>query len=151
MTTTNLTTTTAPTTARLPRELGRVPAVAGSVAAALLGNLLLYGIGLVAGGSFELTSNGKPATVTAATVATMTVVPLLVGLVVAALLSLRWVAVIRVAQLVGSVLSLATIAGTVAADFDGVSTVTLSAMHVVIAAVIVVGLEAARRRAVRDR
>ena len=134
-----------------PRELGRVQTVLGTVVAALLLNLLVYGLGVAAGGSFELTSNGERATVTAGTVAGMTAVPLLVGLVVTALLSLRWVGVIRVAQVVGPVLSLATIGGTVVADFDATSTVTLSAMHVVIAALIIAGLELMRRRLIRQR
>ncbi len=136
---------------RKPRELGRVQAVFGTVVAALLLNLLVYGVGVAAGGSFELTSNDERATVGAGTVAGMTAIPLLVGMVVTALLSLRWVGVIRVAQGVGPVLSLATIAGTVAADFDATSTVTLSAMHVVIAALIIAGLELMRRRLVRTR
>jgi hypothetical protein len=141
-------TTIQTTAARTVTGPTRVQAVAGTVVASLLGNLAVYGVGMAAGGSFDLTSDGATAHVSAATVAGMTVVPLLVGMVLAALLSLRWLGVVRVAQVVGAALSLATIGGTVAADFDAVSTVTLAAMHVVIAAAIVVGLGAMRRRIV---
>ncbi len=153
MSTTHVAQSTSTTTAAgtRPRELGRVQAVVGTVVGALLVNLLVYGVGVAAGGSFELTSDGERATVGAGTVAGMTTIPLLVGTVVAVLLSLRWVGVLRVAQVVGPVLSLATIGGTVAADFDATSAVALSAMHVVIAAFIIVALELLRRRVLRMR
>ena len=41
--------------------------------------------------------------------------------------------------------ALGTIALTIAADFDAASTVTLALMHVVVAASVVVALEAVRR------
>lgn len=56
---------------------------------------------------------------------------------------------IRIAQVVGVIAPLGTIAMTIAADFDTASTVTLALMHVVIALVVPVGLEGMRRRAER--
>ena len=75
----------------------------------------------------------------------MTVVPLLVGLSVAMLITLKWEPIIRIAQIVGAVVALGTIALTIAADFDAASTVMLALMHVVVAAGVVVALEAVRR------
>ncbi|WP_342214026.1 MULTISPECIES: hypothetical protein [Nocardia] len=73
-------------------------------------------------------------------------VPLLIGMTLAALLSYLWVGVLRVAQVVGATLAVATIGLTVAADFDLVSTLALSAMHVVLVPVLVGGLEMMRNR-----
>jgi hypothetical protein len=70
----------------------------------------------------------------------------MIGMIAAALLSYLWVGVLRVAQVVGAALAVATIGLTVAADFDLVSTLALSAMHVVPAPVLVIGLEAMRNR-----
>lgn len=127
--------------------LSRWRAVLFSVLAALAVNLVLWLIGLGAGGSFELTEGGETMAVAPGGVVTLTVVPMVVGLGLAALISLRWLGVIRLAQIVGVIAPLATIAMTVAADLDTVSTVTLALMHVVIAIVVFVGLEALRRGA----
>jgi hypothetical protein len=81
----------------------------------------------------------------------MTMAPLLLGMTLAALLSSRWPAVLRIADVVGPALALLTVAGTLTAGFDGVSTATLAAMHVVLALLIVVGLESMRRRVVKQR
>ncbi|MEE2034810.1 DUF6069 family protein [Rhodococcus chondri] len=126
------------------REVGRPTAVAVSVTAALVVNLALWLIGLAAGGSFAHTNAGVTQSAAPGGVVLMTVVPLTLGLGVAALLSRWWAGFIRVAQIVGAALPLATIAGTLDADFDGASTVTLALMHVVIATVAVVGLEKMR-------
>jgi hypothetical protein len=61
-----------------------------TVVAALLVNLVILAIGGAAGGSFELMSGGKTQSVSAATVAGMTAVPLLLGMGLAAMLSYRW-------------------------------------------------------------
>ncbi|AUS31961.1 DUF6069 family protein [Rhodococcus qingshengii] len=120
-------------------------AVLGATVIALVVNLILWLIGLALGGSFEMTDQGKPASVAPGGVITLTVVPLLVGLSVAMLISLKWEPIIRIAQIVGAVVALGTIALTIAADFDAASTVTLALMHVVVAASVVVALEAVRR------
>ncbi|MBJ8344256.1 DUF6069 family protein [Antrihabitans sp. YC2-6] len=126
-------------------ELTRVEAVVATVVVGLAVNLLLWLIGLGAGGSFEVTDAGEKMTVAPGGVVVLSVVPTIVGMTAAALLSLRWVSVIRIAQVVGPVLSLATIAGTILSDFDGASTVSLAAMHVALAAVVYFGLEGMRR------
>ena len=126
-------------------ELTRVEAVVATVVVGLAVNLLLWLIGLGAGGSFEVTDAGEKMTVAPGGVVVLSVVPTIVGMTAAALLSLRWVSVIRIAQVVGPVLSLATIAGTILSDFDGASTVSLAAMHAALAAVVYFGLEGMRR------
>lgn len=128
------------------RSMGAPVAVAATVLAALVVNLALWLAGLVAGGSFEYTDAGTVSAAAPGGVVLMTVVPLAAGLTVGALLGLWWRGFLRVAQVVGVVLPLATIQGTAAADFDGASTVALAAMHVVIAVAAVTGLEVLRRR-----
>ncbi|MGH3612217.1 MAG: DUF6069 family protein [Pseudonocardia sp.] len=137
--------------AKAPLELGRVQAVVATVVAALLVNLVIWAIGAAAGGSFELTNGDVTQSAAPGGVVVMTVVPLLVGMTLAALLSYRWLGAIRVAQVVGPALALLTIVSTLMADFDGPSTVALTAMHVAIAPIVVAGLEAMRRRLVRQR
>ncbi|SNT35326.1 DUF6069 family protein [Rhodococcoides kyotonense] len=129
------------------RSLPRWQAVLLSVIVALVLNLVLWLVGLAAGGSFELTDGGQSMSVAPGGVVILTLVPMVVGMGVAALISLRWLGVVRVAQVVGVIAPLGTIAMTVSADFDTVSTVTLALMHVVIAAVVFVGLEALLRGA----
>lgn len=129
--------------------LGRLWAVVASTVVALAANLVLWLVGLAAGGNFEMTDGGTRMAVAPGGVVTLTVVPIVVGMGIAALISLRWLPIIRVAQVVGVVAPLGTIAMTVAADFDTASTVTLALMHVVIAVVVPVGLEALRAGALR--
>ncbi len=120
--------------------------VAASVVTALVVNLVLWAVGLVAGGSFEHTDAGEVMSAAPGGVVLMSVVPLTVGLAVAALLTLWWNGFARIAQVVGALLPLATIQGTISADFDTPSTVALTLMHVVIAVVVVVALEMLRAR-----
>lgn len=135
--------TTAPSTFRLTRTT----AVLAAVGASLLINLLLWLAGLAAGGDFTMTDGaGVRAPVAPGGVVLMTVAPLAVGMTVAVLLSRLWAPVLRVAAVIGALASLGTIAGTLAADFDGPSTVMLSLMHVVIVLVLVSVLEALYRR-----
>lgn len=135
---------------RQPRTLDlpphRTTAVLGSVGLALLANLVLWLAGLAAGGDFTMTNEGVRESVAPGGVVLMTVAPLAVGMTAAVLLSKLWAPILRVAAVVGAAASLGTIAGTLAADFDGASTTTLSLMHVVIAAVLVTALEALYRR-----
>lgn len=137
--------------AKIPLELGRGQAVIATVVAALLVNLAIWAIGAAVGGSFEVTNGDVTQSAAPGGVVVMTVVPLLIGMTLAALLSYRWLGAIRVAQVVGPALALLTIVSTLMVDFDGTSTVALAAMHVAIAPIVVVGLEAMRRRLVRQR
>ncbi|MFD5176350.1 DUF6069 family protein [Nocardia sp. NPDC058379] len=141
-----MTTTTASATRSLTLPaLNRPVAVLGGVVAAVVANLIVWGIGAAAGGSFITTDSGKVMDVAPGGVIFMSTVPLLIGLTVAVLVSYLWTGVLRVAAVVGSLLSIATIAMTVDADFDTASTIALSVMHVVLVPVIVVALEGVRR------
>ncbi|CAM3740872.1 DUF6069 domain-containing protein [Tsukamurella strandjordii] len=137
-----------PTTSAAPTiRLTRTTVVVGAVAASLLANLVLWLVGLAAGGDFTMTDpEGVRASVAPGGVILMTVAPLAVGMTAAVLLSLLWAPVLRVAEVIGAAAALGTIAGTLSADFDGPSTVTLSLMHVVIAVVLVAALEGLYRR-----
>ncbi|WP_378736860.1 DUF6069 family protein [Nocardia brasiliensis] len=129
---------------RIP-AVNRPVAIIGSVAVAVVVNLAVWLLGEAAGGSFEVVDKGVTNYVGGIGVILSSAVPLLIGMTLAALISYRWVGVLRVAQVVGSVLAIATIGLTVSAAFDTASTVALSVMHVVLAPVLVIGLEAMRR------
>ncbi|NGP08649.1 hypothetical protein G6038_24875 [Rhodococcus sp. 14C212] len=140
------------TTSTLPAfSLSRPMAVLVPVVVALVANVALWLVGLAAGGSFEVTNGGTVESAAPGGVLVMTVVPLTVGMGLAALLSLRWFGIVRVAEVVGAVAALGTIASTIVADFDTPSTITLALMHVVIALVVVGGLEAMRNRIAAQR
>ncbi|KXP09644.1 hypothetical protein AXK57_12355 [Tsukamurella pulmonis] len=128
-------------------RVNRTTAVLGAVGLSLLINLVLWLAGLAAGGDFTMSDEtGARASVAPGGVILLTVVPLAVGMTVAVLLSKLWAPILRVAAVVGSAASLGTVAGTLAADFDGPSTLMLSLMHVVIAAALTVALEPLYRR-----
>ncbi|MFD3596603.1 DUF6069 family protein [Nocardia sp. NPDC058640] len=139
-----MTTTTAPTTYTVP-ALNRPVAVLGAAAVAVVVNLIIWAIGAAAGGSFEMTDKGVVSSVAPGGVILMSTVPVLIGLTVAVLISYLWTGVLRTAAVVGSLLSLGTIALTIAADFDTASTIALSLMHVALVPVMVIALEGVRR------
>ncbi|MGF0314919.1 DUF6069 family protein [Nocardia fluminea] len=139
-----MTTTTAPTAPTVP-ALNRPVAVLGAVVAAVVLNLIVWAIGAAAGGSFVTVDNGKLLDVAPGGVILMSTVPLLIGLTVAVLVSYLWTGVLRTAAVVGSVLSIGTIAMTVSSNFDTASTITLSVMHVVLVPIMVIALEGVRR------
>lgn len=126
----------------------RTTIIAAAAGAAALINLILYGVGRAAGGTFRFTSSSGPAVVDGVTVVAFSVVPLLVGLVAVALLARFGGWVIRTALVVGPFLAVATIAlMTLPADLDATSTVTLALCHLVLVPVIIVAVRALGRRA----
>jgi hypothetical protein len=128
-----------------PRTRSAPAVVATAVAVAVLANLVLYALGRLLGGSYRFTTPAGPAEVDAATVAGLTVVPLLAGLVLAALLGRRWPWVHAVALVVAPALALVTIlVMTLPADLDPVSTAALASCHVVLAPVAVLALRRLR-------
>ncbi|GEM30346.1 hypothetical protein NN3_13530 [Nocardia neocaledoniensis NBRC 108232] len=137
-------TATRPAVRTLP-ALNRTVAVLGAVAAAVALNLIVWAVGELAGGSFTMTNAGVASDVAPGGVIMMSAVPLLIGMTVAVLVSYLWTGVLRVAAVVGSLLSIGTIWLTVSADFDTASTIALSVMHVVLVPVLVVALEGVRR------
>jgi Family of unknown function (DUF6069) len=103
-----------------------VVAVVGAVAV----NLMAYVLGRACGGAFTYTQHGRPTGVDALAVALMSGGPLAFGLSVAAWLTRRWPALITTAEVVATVLPVATIGVmTVPAGFDTTSAFFLAAMH----------------------
>ena len=126
----------------------RPAVIAAAVGVALVANLVVFAVGRALGGSFTFTREGTATTVDAATVAGFTVVPLLLGLVVVALLARRFPVVATVASIVAPVLAVVTIGVmTLPAGFDTVSTVALALCHLVLAPVSVLGVRALRATA----
>lgn len=117
--------------------------VASTVLVATVVNLAILAVGQSAGGDFEFTSGDDRLTVGAGGVAMLTIVPLLAGMTLAAVLSLRWPAVLRIGMFVGPAAALATIGiMTIPADLDTTSTVFLALMHVALVPVTILGLHA---------
>jgi hypothetical protein len=140
-----MTTATTIAAARIP-ALTRPVALFGAIAAAVLTNLVVWLIGLAAGGTFEMTDAGRVQSVAPGGIIMLTVVPMLIGLGAAVLLSYKWIGVLRVAAVIGSVLAVATIAMTVGADFDTASTIALSITHLTLVPALVVATEGLRRK-----
>ena len=129
----------------------RSPAiVAASVALALVTNLLVYFAGRAAGGGFTFTRAGQTFEVDAATVAGFTVVPLLAGLVLMAILGRRFPALFGIAMIGAPTLAVATIAiMTLPAGFDLASTVALAMCHLTLVPISLVSLRRLRREVSR--
>lgn len=127
------------------KRLATPAVIAVTVAAAVAVNLVIWAIGELAGGSFEFTADGKVESAAPGGVVFLTAVPLLVGLTATAVVARWWPAVIRSAQVVGSLLAIATIGLTLTSDFDTASTISLSLMHVALVPFIILGLEATKR------
>lgn len=127
-------------------RLSRAEGVIGTVLVALAINLVIWLIGLAAGASYDAQDGDEIMRVAPGGVIFLSTLPTIVGMTAAALLSLKWTVILRVAQVVGPVLAIATIATTVTTEFDSTtSQVFLSLMHVALAAVLYVGLEGMRR------
>ncbi len=124
---------------------------AASILGTLAVNLLLWGIGPLVGAAMTHPDpySGEVVAVTVGDVAFASAVPLAVGFTAAVALSLLWRGVLRVAQVTGSVLALATVANPLflLPDTDTATRVVLSLMHVTLVPAVWLGLEAVRRRA----
>ena len=121
--------------------------IAAGVGAAVLINLILYGIGRAVGGTFHFTASSGPATVDGVTVAAFSALPLLVGLVAVAALARFGPWVVRTALIAGPLLAVATIATMpLPTDLDVTSKVTLALCHLALVPIIVVAVRALGRR-----
>ena len=122
--------------------------IAAAAGAAVLINLILYGVGRAAGGTFRFTAPTGPAVVDGVTVAAFSALPLLAGLVAVALLSRFGLWVVRTALIVGPLLAVATIvAMTLPTDLDATSKVTLALCHLALVPIIIVAVRLLGRRA----
>jgi hypothetical protein len=125
----------------------RAARAAGVVAAVLAVNLVILGVASAAGADFTFHQNGTELRVGVASVALLSVAPLCSGLLLTALIGLRWPAVTRAALVVGPALALVTIATmTLPADFDTGSTVALALMHLALAPAAILAVLALRPR-----
>jgi hypothetical protein len=120
--------------------------IAGTVAATVV-NLLILLVGRALGASFELLDGASVHAVTVGGVISSSVVPLVAGTVVAALLGLWWPGFVRLAQVVGGGLALLSVAGPMMAVGGTGTRLALAAMHVVVAVAVVLTLEPIWRRA----
>ncbi|GAA3779966.1 hypothetical protein GCM10022225_80270 [Plantactinospora mayteni] len=129
-------------------ERSRTAVVALSGATAVAVNLVIYGIGRAAGGSFRFTSATGPAEVYAITVAGFSLIPLLVGLTAVALLAPFAAWVVRAAFIIGPTLALGTIlVMTAPANLDTTSKVALALCHLTLVPISIVAVRAIARRA----
>lgn len=107
----------------------RAVVIAFAIVAAIMANLVIYGIGRAAGGEFEFTRASQVMRVDAMTVAGFSAVPLGLGLILVALLS-RYRRIVTLASIVAPLLAVLTIgAMTIPADLDTTSTIALAACH----------------------
>lgn len=141
----NTATSTTGIAARIPAS-SRPVALFGAIGAALLANIVVWLIGAAAGGTFEATNGGETQSVAPGGIIILTVIPMLIGLGAAVLLSYKWIGVLRLAAVIGSVIAVATIAMTVQADFDTTSTIALSITHLTLVPALVVATEGLRRK-----
>ncbi|MFC3998223.1 DUF6069 family protein [Nocardiopsis sediminis] len=123
-----------------------VIAVAASVAA----NLLIFGIGHLAGASMTHADPADPGAIVAVTaggVAISSTVPLAIGFLAAIGLSLLWTGFLRTAQITGTALALlSTASPAILLDADIPTRVALSLMHIVLAPAVWYSLGAVRTR-----
>ncbi|HWH00381.1 MAG TPA: DUF6069 family protein [Pilimelia sp.] len=131
---------------RRPPGLPWWQAAAAGAAVAAAVNLLIFAGARLAGADLVLdASRARPYPITAGGVLFSSVVPMVAGIALAALLSLLWSGFLRVAQVTGALLAVATLAGPLTSEADGGTVAALTAMHLVSGVVVVAALEAVRR------
>jgi hypothetical protein len=109
---------------------GRTVRLAAILTALFLVNLAVYAAGRALGGTFTYQQHGTAVRVDPLAIAIMSLAPLATGLMLVAVLSRRWPAVIRVARVAAPALAVVTIAVmTLPAGFDATSAASLAVMH----------------------
>jgi hypothetical protein len=129
----------------LERGLPRTSAVVVTWLSTVVINFVIFAVAATAGVTFSV-EDGSVWSTMGLGVMVVTTALLLPGLILAALLSLRWNSIIRVAQYAGSAFAILTIGLTYAAGFDSASAGVLASMHIVVVPVFVLGLELIRNR-----
>jgi hypothetical protein len=137
---------TATGTDRVTAPTRRLALVAAALAALLLTNLAVYGIGRALGGAFVYRQDGLDVRVESVAVTLLTLGPLTSALIVVALLARKWPAVISVARIAGPALAVLTIGVmTIPAGFDTTSAVCLAVMHLATVPAMLFALNTLRR------
>ncbi|WP_141134587.1 DUF6069 family protein [Haloechinothrix alba] len=129
---------------RLTHRINWWQAITAGVVLSGLVNLALYLIGHLAGATFLVAAESGSDEVTAGMILFFSTVPLAVGTALAVLLANWWTWVLRLAQVIGAALALATIAGIFAAEAGTGTAISLTVMHVVVAVAVVLILEVVR-------
>ena len=125
----------------LSRRLGTPGIIIATALFAVAINLVVYGVGTMAGGTFDFTDGGKSYHVDVLTLTGFTAIPLLVGLTVVAILARRAAWVFPLALVVAPIAAIATIfTMTLPADLDTTSTITLAVTHVVVGLMAINGI-----------
>ncbi|MBE3000628.1 hypothetical protein IDM40_18255 [Nocardiopsis sp. HNM0947] len=126
-------------------------ALFGAVAATVL-NLLVWGTAQVSGASLVLVEAGEPDyVVQAGSVASSSIVPMVLGIVLASVIARWWPGVIRLAQVLGALLAVGTLWSVFTYGADAVTITSLTLMHLISGAVVVLALEGLRRHVLARR
>lgn len=120
-------------------------AVAAGAAAAVAVNLLILALAAGGGAALAVTQGGTERPVTAASVVVASLMPLLIGTVLAVLLSRRWPGVLRVAQVLAAAAAVLTTFGPLSGAVDTATGIALATMHLTVGAAAVAVLETVRR------
>jgi TctA family transporter len=119
-------------------------AVAAGAAAATVINLIVYFVASGSGAALAVQQNGADHEINAAGVVVASLVPLLVGTLLAMLVSRWWPGVLRVAQVVAAVVAVVTALGPLTQAVDTATGLALATMHVMIGATAVAILQVIR-------
>ena len=122
----------------------------GAVTATVI-NLAIWGVAALGGAALALLDDGGNYPIELGSVVFSSAVPMVLGIVLAAVIAHWWTGVIRVAQVVGALLAVGTLWSVFAYSIDAGTTVALTAMHLVSGAVVVLALEGLRRRVLDGR
>lgn len=136
----------APTTRRTRPGLTWWQAAAAGAGIATAVNLVVLLVARAADASLVLREPGADHAITVGGVIFSSAVPMVGGILLATALALLWPGFLRVAQFVGGGFGLLSAAGPVLSDTDAGTRVALATMHMVVAVVVVLALEAIRRR-----
>lgn len=121
----------------------------GAVTATTI-NLAIWAAATLAGASLTLLDGGEPYLIDAGSVVFSSALPMVAGIVLAAVISRWWPAVIRLAQVLGALAAVATLWSVFAYGVDAATITTLTLMHLVSGVVVVLALEGLRRHTRRQ-
>lgn len=126
-------------------------ALSGAAAAAVL-NLLVWGVAQVSGATLALVEPGEADyVIQAGSVVFSSVVPMVLGIVLAAVIAHWWPGVIRLAQVLGALMAVGTLWSVFAYGADAATITSLTLMHLTSGTVVVLALEGLRRHMLAKR